>query len=154
MGLIAVVIIRGTGMHVVPGGKEGLLVRRDGSLVIYRPGWHMTGPFSGDFVLFPSGGFELRYPDDGDRQVMLGEGVTARAALLFELEIPQGSADDLYREFGTEFAARLDALLYDAVEIGAARFSPARSHASSGHGGSMSVEPLMRQLTSSDVRFG
>ena len=35
-----------------------------------------------------------------------------------------------------------------------ARSSPARSQASSGHGGSISVEPLMRQLTSSDVRLG
>ena len=36
----------------------------------------------------------------------------------------------------------------------AARSSDARSHASSGQGGSMSFDPLIRQLTSSDVRLG
>ena len=36
----------------------------------------------------------------------------------------------------------------------AARSSDARSQASSGQGGSISFDPLIRQLTSSDVRLG
>ena len=123
--LAAIIILLATGMHRVSEGEEGILVRRDGRLVIYRPGWHMTSPFAGDFILYPSGRFELRYPLEGDRQIMTQEGLMARGAFLFDLEIPQGSADDLYREFGAELTPRLERMLYDAIEIGAARFSPA-----------------------------
>lgn len=123
--LALLLILLATGMHRVPGGKEGVLAQRDGRLAIYRPGWHMIRPFTGNFVLFPSGPFELRYPGEGDRQIMTRDGLTARGAFRFELETPQGSADDLYREFGAEFDSRLERMLYDAIEIGAARFSPA-----------------------------
>ena len=122
--LVTLLIILATGLRQVPEGKEGVLAGRDSHLVIYRPGWHMTRPFAGDFVLYPSGRFELRYPAEGDRQIMTQDGLEARCAFLFELDTPQGSADDLYREFGAEFTPRLERMLYDAIEIGAARFSP------------------------------
>jgi Flp pilus assembly protein TadD len=122
--LALVLILLATGMHRVPEGKEGVLARADGSLVIYRPGWHLTRPFAGDFVLFRSGRFELRYPAEGDRSILTRDGLEARVAFLLVLESPQGSADDLYREFGAEFDTRLERMIYDAVEIGAAGFSP------------------------------
>jgi len=122
--LALLLILLATGLHRVPAGKEGVLARGDGRLVIYHPGWHMTRPFAGDFILYPSGRFELRYPAEGNRQIMTQDGLQARGAFLFELETPQGSSDDLYREFGTELTSRLERMLYDAIEIGAARFSP------------------------------
>jgi predicted AlkP superfamily phosphohydrolase/phosphomutase/Flp pilus assembly protein TadD len=122
--LVTILILLATGTHRVPEGKEGVLPRGDGSLVIYRPGWHFTRPFAGGFVLFPSGRFELRYPAEGDRSILTRDGLEARVAFLLVLESPQGSADDLYREFGAEFDTRLVRMIYDAVEIGAAGFSP------------------------------
>lgn len=138
IGLTALVIILVTGIERVPEGEEGVLARGDGSLVIYRPGLHLTRPFTGDIVHYPSGRFDIRFPEEGDHGIMTRDGLTARGAFLFELEIPQGSADDLYREFGEDFASSLERMLYDAVEIGAARFSPAP--------GDDSLEPLLTAI--------
>ncbi|HER44285.1 MAG TPA: tetratricopeptide repeat protein [Candidatus Eisenbacteria bacterium] len=120
----ALLILLATGLHRVPEGSEGVLARRDGGLEVYSPGWHLTRPFSGGFFLFPSGDFEIRYPTEGEREIMLRDGGAARAAFLFTLEAPKGSAADLYREFGAEFEPRLERMLLDAIEIGAAEYSP------------------------------
>ena len=122
--VVALLIVITTGTHRVPEGKEGVMRLGDGNLVIYRPGWHLTRPFAGDFVLFPSGRFELRYPAEGDRTILTRDGLEARVAFLFTLESPRGSAVDLYREFGAAFDERLGQMIFDAVEIGAAEFSP------------------------------
>ena len=124
VALASLFIFLATGLHRVPEGKEGVLAGRDGHLVIYRPGWHITRPFASDFTLYPSGPFELRYPAEGDRQIMTQDGLTARGAFLFELDTPQGSSSKLYQEFGAEFTTRIERMFYDAIEIGAAGFSP------------------------------
>ena len=125
IGLIVLVIIIATGLERVPEGEEGVLPGRDGRLAIYRPGFHLTRPFTRDIILYPSGRFELRFPAEGSSTIMTRDGLAAEAAFLFELEIPRDSADDLYREFGEEFDSRIERMLYDAVEIAAARFSSA-----------------------------
>jgi thioredoxin-like negative regulator of GroEL len=122
--LAALIVLLATGLHRVPEGREGLLACRDGGLVVYRPGWHLTRPFAGDFALFPSGRFEIRYPAEGDGRIMTQEGLPARVAFLFELDVPRGAAADLYREFGSAFMPRLEQMLFDAIEIGAAGFTP------------------------------
>ena len=116
--LALLIIVLATGVRRVPAGREGVLAH--GDLRVYRPGWYITRP--GTFVLFPSGRHEIRYPAEGDRRIMTRDGLPVRGAFLFELEIPQGSADDLYRLFGTDFTARLERMLLDAIEIAAARY--------------------------------
>ncbi len=137
--VVAAAIVISTGLHRVPEGKVGLLARRDGSLVTYRPGIHMTWPFAGDFLTYPYGVFEIRFPAEGDRRIMTRGGLEARGAFLFELEVPKASADDLYLEFGADFTPRLERMLLDAIEIGAAGYNPLP--------GDDSLDPLIHAIS-------
>jgi Flp pilus assembly protein TadD len=119
----AALIVLITGLHRVPPGSEGLLVSDGDAMDIYDPGWHFIRPLSGDFVVYPAGELDIRYPSGGNGKVLLRDGHEAALSLTVRLDIPPGSAKTLYREFGKDFRAGLERVIYDAVEIGAAAFS-------------------------------
>jgi Flp pilus assembly protein TadD len=119
----AAVIILVAGLQNVPAGSEGLLVSGEGVKALYGPGWHFIRPLSGDFIVYPAGELDIRYPREGARTVLQRDGRKAAVSLTLRLEIPPGSVKTLYPEFGKDFHSGLERIIYDAVEIEAADFS-------------------------------
>ncbi len=109
----------------VPPGSEALLVSGGGRPVAYGPGWHLVRPFSGAFSVYPVGEVALRFPREGSAPVLLKDGSQTEVVLSFRLDIPEGSAENLYGIVGKEFAAGIEEVFRDAVEIRAAAWSPA-----------------------------
>ncbi|MDI6809292.1 MAG: alkaline phosphatase family protein [Candidatus Eisenbacteria bacterium] len=151
VALAILVLFLVVGLKRVPQGSEALLVSDGGRLVLYESGWHLIRPMSGNLVTYPVGELNLRYPQEGSQRVLLKNGREADVAFSFRLNVPQGSAEDLYKFFGEKFAAGLDKIFLDAIEIQAVKFIPEPAEGMPNPYASAVAEELKR--TFRDVRL-
>ncbi len=111
------------GLKHVSEGTEALRVADSGEIDAYSPGWHYVRPFSGKFLVYPTGRQRFRYPEEGSTRVLTKDGQEVTLAFSFQIRIPSGSAMRLYENFGQELSSGLAQVFRDAVEIQAAEYS-------------------------------
>jgi hypothetical protein len=103
----------------VPGDSEVVRVARDGGLVVLRSGWHFVGP-GATLVRYPTGPRSYRVPSSGTLPVVFSNGDSLDVAFDFDLVIPAGTSESIYRRFSSEFESAFARLVTAAAQIEAA----------------------------------
>jgi predicted AlkP superfamily phosphohydrolase/phosphomutase/Flp pilus assembly protein TadD len=106
----------------IPDEHQGIRVTWSGDLVVYGSGYHFIPPGTRDFILYPTGRVEYRYPKYGTAEVLTENGEPVAVAFDVELNLPPESSRKLYERFSEEFDGAIRRLVQAAAEIEAARF--------------------------------
>lgn len=117
---MAVAVVVAALVERVPEGQEGVRVDGGGNITVYDSGYHLVLPGTKDFILYPTGHVEYRYPKYGTAEVLTETGDVARVAFEFGLEVPGGSSRKLYERFSEDFESAMRRLIQAAAEIEAA----------------------------------
>jgi Flp pilus assembly protein TadD len=123
----AAVAIAALGVKRVPPGHQGVRIA-GGEAKTYGPGRHFVA-FGGSFAVYPAGSAQMRFPREGVFEARSRTGEKTGVALELLLNVAEDAGGAIHREFGADLEGRLNELLREAVEIEAARWSPAESSA-------------------------
>jgi len=104
----------------VPAGSEAVRVTRSGDLVVYDAGYHFVPPGTRDFIVYPTGRVDVRWPKYGAVDVLTETGEPVAVAFEFGLDVPPGSSRGIYERFSEDFEAAIRRLVQAAAEIEAA----------------------------------
>ncbi|MGD8413461.1 MAG: alkaline phosphatase family protein, partial [Candidatus Latescibacterota bacterium] len=117
---VAAVIVAALIVKRVPAGNEAVRVTWSGDLVVYASGYHFIPPGTRDFIVYPVGEFQCRFPKFGSEEVLTESGVPVPVAFEFDLNIPSGSCRKIYQRFSEDFEVAMRRLIQAAAEIEAA----------------------------------
>jgi tetratricopeptide (TPR) repeat protein len=120
---VIIVFLLGTSIKRVPAGRQGLLIHEDGSIKSFGPGTHLVPPLSDEFVTYPVGELELRFPAEGTFDALTKDGVETVVAVSLRSEFLGESAPYVYRTLGKHFRSALEEKIRDVIELQTARFS-------------------------------
>ncbi len=118
----AVGIVLVTSVKRVAEDEHGLRIYSDGKTRAYPPGTYFVPPFSGQFLKFPLGSREMRFPPEGVWEVFTADGTLVRVALSIRSEFRPESGPFILRTLGQDFLPALEAKVKESVEIQTARF--------------------------------
>jgi predicted AlkP superfamily phosphohydrolase/phosphomutase/Flp pilus assembly protein TadD len=118
--LVAAVIAGALIVKRVPAGSEAVRVTWSGDLVVYEAGYHFVPPGTRDFIVYPTGHVEFRFPKYGTAEVLTETGEPVPVAFEFGLDVPPGSSRKIYERFSEDFEAAIRRLVQAAAEIEAA----------------------------------
>ncbi len=113
------VLVAAVGLKHVPAGYEAVKVARDGSVHVVSSGWGFAGPGT-RLIRYPIGEHALRAPESGAEPVMFEDGDSVAVAFRFDLTIPAGASEVMYRRFSQDFAPAFRRLVIADAEIEAA----------------------------------
>ncbi len=107
MGLLALLVLASS-FKRVPLGHVGLRVSSNGAMDSYEPVIHLIMPAPKDFLLFPRGQVDLRYPASGSVTLTMKGDKRRRVALDLSLGLDEGSARNLYQRYSSGFEKSLE----------------------------------------------
>ena len=118
--IVAAVVVGALIVKRVPVGSEAVRVTRAGDLVVYEAGYHFVPPGTRDFIVYPTGRVDVRFPKYGTADVLTETGEPVPVAFEFGLDVPPGSSRRIYERFSEDFEAAIRRLVQAAAEIEAA----------------------------------
>jgi len=122
IGLLVVAAVIAAALIVkrVPDGSEAIRVTWSGDLILYKGGYHFIPPGTREFIVYPVGAVQFRFPKYGSEEVLTEAGVPVSVAFEFDLDVPPGSSRKIYERFSEDFEVAVFRLIQAAAEIEAA----------------------------------
>jgi Flp pilus assembly protein TadD len=117
---LALVLVLAVALKRVPDGYQALRVGSDGDVELVDSGFHLVVPGKGRSILYPVGEHTYRSPETGTHDVITQDGTRVPVAFNLTVDVPRGSAPQLYERFSEDFDAAVDKVVLAAAEIEAA----------------------------------
>jgi tetratricopeptide (TPR) repeat protein/predicted AlkP superfamily pyrophosphatase or phosphodiesterase len=118
--IVVSIVVSAALLKKVPAGHEAVRVDWSGDISVYRSGYHFILPGTKDFILYPTGLVQYRFPKYGTAEVLTENGEPAHVAFEFGLEVTVGASRKLYEHFSEDFDGAMRRLVQTAAEIEAA----------------------------------